>query len=65
MNGMVTSREYEGLALEEATEKAKSRGFTVRIVEQDGKAFMLTMDFINNRINFRVRNGLILEAYAG
>jgi hypothetical protein len=62
---MVTSREYEGLTLEEATEKAKRRGFTVRIVEQDGKAFMLTMDFINNRINFRVRNGLILEAYAG
>ncbi len=65
MNGMVTSREYEGLTLEEATEKAKGRGFTVRIVEQDGKAFMLTMDFINNRINFRLRNGLILEAYAG
>jgi hypothetical protein len=65
MNGMVTSRDYEGLPLEQALKKAISSGFTPRIVEENGKSFMLTMDLVPNRINFRVRNDVIIEAYPG
>lgn len=65
MNGMVTSRDYEGLTLEQALKKAIANGLTPRVVEENGKSFMLTMDLKTNRVNFRVANDRIIEAYAG
>lgn len=64
-NGMITQGEYEGKTLEEATQYAKDGGYTVRIVEQDGQSFMLTMDVNQSRINFRVKNGYVIDAYGG
>lgn len=64
-NGMITKGEYEGKTLEEATQYAKDGGYTVRIVEQDGQSFMLTMDVNQSRINFRVKNGYVIDAYGG
>ena len=63
--GMITQGEYEGKTLEEARQYAIDGGFTTRITEEDGKAFMLTMDFRTDRINFRVRDGIIIDAYGG
>jgi len=62
---MVTSRDYEGLTLEQALKKAIANGLTPRVVEENGKAFMLTMELKFNRINFRVLDDRIIEAYAG
>jgi hypothetical protein len=65
MKGLVTSSHYEGLTLEQANEKARLNGLTPRVVEIDGKSLMLTMELMNHRVNFRVRNGLVIEAWAG
>lgn len=65
MKGLVTSSHYEGLTLEQANEKAMQNGLRPRIVEVDGKSLMLTMELAFNRVNFRVRNGLVIEAWAG
>jgi hypothetical protein len=63
--GIITQGEYEGKTLEEATKYANDGGFTTRITEENGKAFMLTMDFRTDRINFRVRDGFVIDAYGG
>lgn len=65
MRGLVTSSHYEGLTLEQANEKAAQNGLTPRVVEVDGKSLMLTMELKNYRVNFRVRNGVVIEAWAG
>lgn len=63
--GIVTPQDYIGLSLEEAKQKATENGFTTRIVEVDGNSLMLTEDLKNYRINFRVRNNKIIDAYPG
>lgn len=64
-NGIITHRDYVGKTLEEATQFAKSGGFEVRIVERDGNSFMLTMDYKNNRINFRVKGDIVTDVFGG
>ena len=64
-NGIITERQYVGKTIDEATKYAEEGGFEVRIVEVDGQAKMLTMDAKSNRINFRVRGGLVTAAFGG
>jgi hypothetical protein len=64
-NGIITHRDYIGKSLTEATEYAKSGGFEVRIVEKDGQSFMMTMDYKNNRINFRVKGDIVTDVFGG
>ena len=63
--GMFSESDYKGKTLEEATKYAEEGGFVVRIAEQDGDAKMLDMSVRGDRINFRVRNGLITAAFGG
>jgi len=63
--GMIRQGEYEGKTIDEATQYAKDGGYTVRITEEDGQSKMLTMDVNQNRINFRVKNGYVIDAYGG
>ena len=64
-NGIIEKREYVGKTLQEAKEYAESGGFTIRIVEEDGKAFMVTYDFKINRLNFRLRNNKVTDVFGG
>ena len=64
-NGIIRQGEYEGKTLEEATKYANDGGYTVRIVEENGNSFMLTMDINANRINFRIKSGFVIDAYGG
>jgi hypothetical protein len=64
-HGMIRQGEYEGKTIDEATQYAQDGGFTVRITEENGQPKMLTMDVNPNRINFRVKNGYVIEAYGG
>ena len=64
-NGLVSEWEYKGKTLEEATKYAEDGGFVVRVVEVDGQAKMLDMSVSNNRVNFRVKNGLVTAVYTG
>ncbi len=65
MRGLVTSRDYEGMPLEEASEKAKNKGLDPRVVEVDGRSIMLNVELKSHRVNFRVRDGIVIEAWAG
>ncbi len=63
--GMITESDYKGKKLEEAVKYAEEGGFIVRIVEEDGISKMLDMSVKSDRINFRIRNGLITAAFGG
>jgi hypothetical protein len=63
--GMIRQGEYEGKTIDEATQYAKDGGYTVRVTEENGQSKMLDMDANPNRINFRVRNGFVIDAYGG
>jgi hypothetical protein len=63
--GLVNPSDYVGLPLEEAKNRAQNNGYTTRIVEMDGKGFMVTEDLKNNRLNFRVRGNVITDVYPG
>jgi hypothetical protein len=63
--GMVVPADYVGITLEVATVKAKENGFSSRVVEVDGKSLMITEDLKNNRINFRVKGGVVTDVYPG
>ena len=63
--GMITENEYLGLTLEEGRLKAENAGFISRVVENNGESFILTMDYLTDRINFRIRNNKITGVYGG
>ena len=64
-NGIITKTEYVGKTLEEATVFATEGGFIVRVVEKDGNSFMLEHDAKSNRLNFRLRNNIVIDVYGG
>ena len=63
--GIITEKEYVGKTQAEATKMAEDAGFIVRIVEKDGSASILSMDARNDRINFRLRNNIVIGVYGG
>ena len=64
-NGIITKGEYEGKTFQEAKKYAEEGGFIVRIVEEDGNSYMLDYDYKTERINFRIRNGYVYNAFGG
>jgi hypothetical protein len=65
MNGLITESEWKGITLDEAIKLAKAKGFTHRIVEENGKSLMIDPTPKNNRVNLRVRGGVIIGAFPG
>ena len=61
----ITEKEWIGLTINDASKKAESIGYTVRIVEEDGNSFMVTADFKSNRLNLRLSGGKIIGLYTG
>lgn len=64
-NGIITEREYVGKTLEEAIKYAEDGGFNTRVVETNGIQVMLDMSIRADRINFRVKNGIVIAAFGG
>lgn len=64
-NGIITKEEYVGKSLEEATKYAHDGGFTTRIVEENGITKMLDMSVKADRLNFRVRGGVVIDVFGG
>lgn len=58
-------RPYLGKKEADAGRAAERRGLKWRVVERDGEAFMITKDYRLDRVNFKVRNGKVFEAYRG
>lgn len=63
--GVFSESEYRGKTLEEARSHAESGGFSTRIVERDGVSEMLDMSVRGDRINFRVKHGIVTAAFGG
>lgn len=61
----ITEREWIGLSLNDAEQKAEGIGYTTRVVEENGKSYMVTMDQKSNRLNLRLSNGKIIGLYTG
>lgn len=49
-----------GLPLDEAVAAAEAEGFMVRTAIEDGEPLALTMDFVTNRINVEVADGIVV-----
>ncbi len=61
----ITENEWRGLTLQQAIEKANTIGYIWRIVEENGKALMLTYDNKSNRVNLRLNNNIVIGLYTG
>jgi hypothetical protein len=64
-NGIISKEEYVGKTLEQATKYANDGGFITRIVEENGVPKMLDMSNRGDRVNFRVRDGKVVDVYGG
>ena len=64
-NGIISKSEYVGKSLEEATKWANEGGFNIRIVEENGIPKMLDMSNREDRLNFRIRNGFVIDVFGG
>ena len=65
MQKMINHNKYLKRTEEEATMIAEKEGFVVRIIERDGKPFMQTMDYRNDRINFAIVRGRVADVSGG
>jgi hypothetical protein len=56
---------YIGLNISQAFKLASQQDYKARIVEENGKSYAVTTDFLPNRLNFVVENNLIVEVTLG
>lgn len=61
MNEYLLKDELIGLTFEEA----KKHNYNLRVYKEDGTPYVLTMDFVADRINVELYNGLIINLYLG
>lgn len=60
-----TPDSLKGLAKDAAVKLAGDNGFKTRITSEDGKSFMGTMDFVNDRLNLEVNDGKVVSVKKG
>jgi hypothetical protein len=56
---------YVGLEKQEAIEAAQDEGVPWRIEREDDEEFVLTMDYVPDRVNFSVDDGVVTAVRAG
>ncbi len=54
-----------GLTEAEATATAREKGWIVRIAARDGENFMLTTDYVTNRVNFIIEKSVVTSVVVG
>jgi len=54
-----------GCSEEQAITILKQKEMSIRIVERDNEKFLMTADYIPNRINLIVRNGIVEMLFFG
>lgn len=50
-----------GVDLDEAQRRARSDGLVVRVVERDGEGLVITMEFVERRVNVAVRGDQVVR----
>jgi hypothetical protein len=56
---------YVGMTLEAAEERADAAGIPHRVMEIDGESLFGTADYLENRLNFAVKDGVIIRVTKG
>jgi hypothetical protein len=64
-NGIITQKEYVGKTYTEARKYAEEGGFETRIIEENGKTFMVEHNVNQRRLNFRISNNIVIDVYGG
>lgn len=64
-NGIITKANYIGKTIDEAKKYASDGGFESRVVQENGKSFMLDMDARGDRLNFIIINDIVTDVYGG
>lgn len=54
--------DYVGLTEDEARSRAVEQGRPFRVVHRDGEDFIVTADYVENRVNAMVRDGVVVTA---
>jgi hypothetical protein len=54
-----------GLTKAAAIEALKAAGFTYRVMHEDGKSFIGTMDLVRTRCNLTIEKGVVTRATFG
>ena len=54
-----------GLTEQGANDMAVKNGWTVRVAVRDGRSFMLTTDYVPNRVNLTIGNGIVTSVVVG
>ena len=60
-----SAQSYVGLTKKEAIAKAEASDTPWRITREDKETFMVTQDFVENRVNFEIDNGTVTKATNG
>ena len=60
-----SAQQLLGLPEVEATKVAMANGWLVRIAARDGEFFMLTKDYLENRVNLSVKKGIVIAITVG
>lgn len=60
-----TADDYVGLTKEAAIAKAEANRRPWRIAREDGESFLLTQDYVPNRVDFEIDNGKVTSAKFG
>lgn len=66
--GQISQQEADGLiglTEKEAISTAESKGWVVRIAARDGEYFMLTTDYLGNRVNLTVKKTVVTSVAVG
>lgn len=63
--GQQEANSLVGLTELEATATAREKGWVVRIAARDGEYFMLTSDYITNRVNLVIEKNLVTSVAVG
>jgi hypothetical protein len=54
-----------GLSEEEASKVAAGNDWVVRIVARDGEFFQVTSDYVTNRVNLEIVDGVVMAVSVG
>jgi hypothetical protein len=54
-----------GLTEDQAAAEATAHGWPFRVVERDGEEFLVTQDYVANRLNVAIRAGTVERAWFG
>ena len=57
--------DFIGLSEDDARSKALIEKMRFRIISRDSESYPLTLDYVTNRINVALENGVVIGAYYG